>query len=185
MEPNTTPESASLIKDNKKLIIGGAVVVVIALGWFMFGGKNKQVVAPTTDTQVQTENQTPTAAVPTTPAKKTSTVPAQGSIPVQEINPNPIATNPQTLTVTFTGGSFTPNSLTIKKGWTVKFVNKGQSSMWVASGPHPMHTNYPAFDQRASVGSEGSYSFTFDKVGTWKYHNHLNSSQTGTIVVEP
>lgn len=56
--------------------------------------------------------------------------------------------------------------------------------MWVASNPHPIHTNYPAFDEKAPVINGSSWSFTFDKIGTWGYHNHRNPSSGGTIVVE-
>jgi plastocyanin len=180
--PNTTPEPASSM--NKNWIIGIVVVVIIVLGWFVFGSGSKQAVAPTTENQTQTQSQTP-ATVPVTPSQKTSTTPAKGNPAVQEINPNPTATNPQTLSVTFTGGSFSPNPLTIKKGYIVKFVNKGESSMWVASDPHPTHTGYPGFDEKVAVGSEGSYSFTFNKVGTFGYHNHLNPMQKGVIIVQP
>ena len=56
--------------------------------------------------------------------------------------------------------------------------------MWVASAPHPTHTNYPGFDAKQGVASGEKYSFTFDKAGSWNYHDHLIPSNFGTIVVE-
>jgi hypothetical protein len=67
--------------------------------------------------------------------------------------------------------------------------------MWVASNPHPAHTGYDgtsrqqhcpntantAFDECAP-GS--TYSFTFNKVGTWGYHNHMNPGSQGTVIVQ-
>ncbi|MBI3074974.1 MAG: hypothetical protein HYY92_02035, partial [Parcubacteria group bacterium] len=99
-------------------------------------------------------------------------------------------------TITYTASGFSPSSLSIARGEIVRFVNEGGATMWVASALHPTHTVYGgttleehcgngvannAFDQCAS-GSE--YSFPFEKAGTWKYHNHLNVSHTGTIIVE-
>jgi len=87
-------------------------------------------------------------------------------------------------TVTFDGTAFSPASLTIKAGTTVTFVNNSDQPMWVASNPHPTHTDYPGFDELKGVGKGGTYSFKFDRVGTWGYHNHLDSGIMGTIVVQ-
>jgi len=87
-------------------------------------------------------------------------------------------------TVTYTNDGFAPAELTVKAGTTVTFINQSGSPMWVASAPHPTHTLYPEFDEKASVTKGGSYSFTFDKVGTHPYHNHLHPSNYGKIIVE-
>ncbi|MBI3558931.1 hypothetical protein HY085_00905 [Candidatus Gottesmanbacteria bacterium] len=79
-----------------------------------------------------------------------------------------------------TDAGFSPDSVTIKKGTAVKFVNKSSAPMWVASTPHPIHTDYPGFDQKANGDI---YTFTFDKVGSWKYHNHSPFSPGGMVVV--
>ncbi len=55
--------------------------------------------------------------------------------------------------------------------------------MWTASAPHPQHTNYAGFDQLKSVPNGGTYEFTFTKVGTWKYHNHVAPTFTGSVTV--
>lgn len=100
-----------------------------------------------------------------------------------------------TASVSYNGSTFSPSTVTIARGGTVTFTSTGPS-MWVASGPHPEHTGYDgttraahcvpgfngttAFDQ-CSGGQ--SYSFTFSKTGTWTYHNHLNASAFGKVVV--
>jgi len=86
--------------------------------------------------------------------------------------------------VNFDGKTFSPQNITIKAGETVKFINKSDSLMWVASNPHPIHTDYSEFDNREEIGQGESYEFTFTQVGNWKYHNHRNSSQVGTVVVK-
>lgn len=86
--------------------------------------------------------------------------------------------------ITYTDAGFMPQTITIKSGDIVTFVNQSSRKMWTASDPHPAHTNYPDFDEKVSVGKGESWSFVFDKVGSWGYHNHNNPSDTGTIVVK-
>jgi plastocyanin len=99
-----------------------------------------------------------------------------------------------TATVTYTSSGFSPDPVTIKQGGTVTFVNKSNGGMLVASNAHPTHTQYSgtsrqqhcpdtagtAFDQ-CVAGS--TYTFTFQKVGSWNYHNHVNADDGGTINV--
>lgn len=101
---------------------------------------------------------------------------------------------PMTATVTFDGNSFSPATVTIAKGGTVTFVSTA-GNMWVASNAHPEHTGYSgtsrsqhcpdtsgtAFDQ-CTPGK--SYSFTFQKTGTWPYHDHLAAVLGGTVIVQ-
>ena len=98
------------------------------------------------------------------------------------------------VTVTYSDAGFSPKSVTVLVGTKVIFVNQSTKNMWVASAKHPDHTVYSgtslaqhcpdtansAFDQ---CSTSTSYSFTFNKVGTWKYHNHVNASDFGTVVV--
>jgi plastocyanin len=78
---------------------------------------------------------------------------------------------------------YTPATFTIKKGTKVTFHNKGTGQMWPASAPHPTHTDYPEFDPKKAIASGQSWSFTFDKTGTFRFHDHLNSSKFGSITV--
>ncbi|MEM0476572.1 MAG: cupredoxin domain-containing protein [Candidatus Aenigmatarchaeota archaeon] len=87
---------------------------------------------------------------------------------------------------------FVPQTLRIKVGDTVTFVNKDSSPHWPASDPHPTHTDYPekggcissAFDTCRGLRQGESWNFTFKYKGTWNYHDHLNPSLRGTIIVE-
>jgi plastocyanin len=99
-------------------------------------------------------------------------------------------------TVTYTSSGFSPASVTIKQGGTVTFVNQGGGSMDIASDPHPNHNGYdgtsrnthcaPSFSgakpfDQCRAGA--SFSFTFTKVGSWGYHNHLNEADGGVVNV--
>lgn len=88
-----------------------------------------------------------------------------------------------TTTVLMKEDSFEPENLTIKKGATVTFKNEDKAARWPASNLHPTHTIYPEFDPQRPVETGQSWSFTFDKVGTWKYHDHLIPSIRGIIIV--
>lgn len=103
------------------------------------------------------------------------------SEPAQDNDPDSVSA---THTVTYTNSGFSPSSLTIKQGDTVNFVNQSDRDFWPASNDHPNHTIYSDFDARDEIESGGSYSFTFERVGAWGYHNHELEGHTGTIVVE-
>ena len=145
-------------------------IVVIAAGYFLFVHK---AAAPTT-------------AQPAAPVEATPTASSTGAAPVNAA-----------ATVTYTNQGFSPSTVTIKKGQTVEFVNNSAGSMCIASNPHPIHNGYSgttqtqhcpntagiAFDECTLVSSGGTYTFTFQKVGSWGYHNHADHSMTGTVVV--
>tara|TARA_Y100001951_G_C11196943_1_gene214853 strand:+ start:283 stop:747 length:465 start_codon:yes stop_codon:yes gene_type:complete len=80
-------------------------------------------------------------------------------------------------------GSFVPETLTISQGDRVTWTNEGSRSVWPASNNHPTHKLYLGFDSLKGLKLGGSYSFTFNEVGTWKYHDHLRSSVRGTVIV--
>ena len=86
--------------------------------------------------------------------------------------------------VEITDDGFEPSSLTVSSGDSVTFENKSSDDSWPASDVHPTHQNYPGFDAKNALLSGESYSFTFEKTGSWGYHNHLEPDQQGTIVVE-
>ena len=90
----------------------------------------------------------------------------------------------ETTIVSYTDEGFTPAVLTVKTGTTVTFKNDSGELMWVASNPHPTHTGYAAFDADVGMTQGGIYTFTFNSIGTFGYHNHLNPSRAGTIIVQ-
>jgi plastocyanin len=150
---------------NKTLIIVLVVVILIIGAFFLFGNKST---APTVQDTQQTPNTTNNNVTPAPSVTQTTTT----------------GNTKNAVTVTYTDNGFSPQTITIKKGDIVTFVNKSSIGMWVASNPHPVHTDYPGFDEKAAVGNGGSWSFTFDVVGTHGYHNHKNPSTLGTVVVE-
>lgn len=85
--------------------------------------------------------------------------------------------------ITYTDSGFSPAQVNVKVGDTVTFKNDSESTVQVNSAPHPVHTQFPELNI-GSIAAGESRTVTFTTAGTKKYHNHLNPSQNGTIVVE-
>lgn len=135
-----------------------------------------------------------------TPATDTATVPDKNTnlpntnTPEQNAASSTVSTPTKETTVTYGPKGFEPKAITIKAGQTVTFVNESENGMWVGSSKHPIHADYPektskdclgsAFDQCAASGTGTSYSFTFNKKGSWNYHNHVAPNNWGTVIVE-
>jgi len=110
--------------------------------------------------------------------------------------PAPEAGNERTIRVTAEG--FVPSALTIKKGESVTWMNETDRNVWPASAMHPTHMVYPGsdikkcdtaeaatiFDSCAGITPGSSWSFVFNEVGTWKYHDHLRATVFGSITVQ-
>jgi plastocyanin len=157
------------------------VLVVIVVGGFIWWQSSQSSApAPTTDVNV-TDTTTP---VPTaTTSSSTTSTDTSGSAAAGGA------------TISYDGKSFSPSTVTIKKGETVTW-NDTSGTMWVASAPHPAHTGYDGTSRTAhcAPGYTGAapfdqcvlgstYTFTFDKVGTWPYHDHMNATAFGKVVV--
>lgn len=150
----------------KNIIIFAIIALIIAgVGLFFFSPKR----TATTTTSTTSTNQ---------PANPQSGQPVQG----QGTANTPITqSNDQTITLASTG--FTPTTITVKTGTKVTWVNRSGSMGDVDSDPHPIHTSYPPMN--FGTFSDGStISLVFTKVGSYHYHNNLNPSQTGTIIVQ-
>jgi len=68
-------------------------------------------------------------------------------------------------------------------GTKVVWIKKSGAVATVNSADHPTHLVYPPINM-GEFKDGTSVQLVFDKPGTYKYHNHLIPSQTGTVVVE-
>lgn len=95
--------------------------------------------------------------------------------------------------ITYTDAGYSPASITINRGQTVRFVNQSSRDFWPASAMHPTHEVYPedrpgqclgsAFDACEAIPPGGQYSFTFNQEGEWGYHDHIDAQYFGRITV--
>jgi plastocyanin len=159
---------------------GWIAVVVVGLvlllgGWWLLAMNN----------QPATETTTPTNDSQSTPPTQENTNNGSSNEEQAPSLPDTSAEEgAKTITVSYTNNGFQPSNLgTIKAGDKVVFTNNSSGQMVVASDPHPAHSNYPEFES-SSLGAGQSYTFTFQKTGTWGFHNHLNSSHKGTVTVQ-
>ena len=100
----------------------------------------------------------------------------------------------QPITVTYTDTGFSPETIEIESGETVRWVNNSTRNLWVASAVHPTHTLYPlkadgdclgsSFDACTGIAPDESFEFTFNESGSWNYHNHLSIGRRGTVEVK-
>lgn len=81
-------------------------------------------------------------------------------------------------------GSFSPSTLTIQKNTRVVFKNTGNRPHWPASDFHPTHGIYPEFDPQEGIAPGSEWGYKFEKLGKWKFHDHLEPEARGLIIVE-
>jgi hypothetical protein len=85
--------------------------------------------------------------------------------------------------ITRTRSGFVPSSITITQGDTITFKSELKDPFWPASNVHPSHSIYPEFDPKTRIFPPNSWTFEFDKVGHWGFHDHLSPNFEGVITV--
>lgn len=88
----------------------------------------------------------------------------------------------ETATITYTDEGFSPSTLTVKKGTIVTVDNKSSRSVQFSSNDHPAHTDDPEINMPV-IASGVKGTFTATTVGTHGFHDHLDDSKVGTLVV--
>lgn len=150
-----------------------AALALIALGWFALSAN--RAAAPTEE--------------PATASAETAPLPS-----TDEEDGGPAFT-----IITLTDSGFSPRTVTVAAGETVRFINDSSRSMWVGADEHPTHTEYDgtsarehcvdgaaiggSFDQCAAVARGEYWDYTFTRAGTFNFHNHTGASSVGTVVV--
>ena len=81
----------------------------------------------------------------------------------------------KTTTVSIKNFAFNPANATVAPGTTVTWVNNDQTA-------HTVTANNGAFDS-GTLQPGKSYSFKFDKAGTYAYHCNIHPYMTATVTV--
>lgn len=148
---------------NKWIAISVVVLLVAAGAVLVF--TNRQ-----TGTTMTSENEsTITETTPSTTGTATQ--------PMEE------GTTSATANVVLTPSGFEPKNLTIKAGTKVVWTNKSGKLSTVNSDNHPTHL-LNSFLNLGTFKDGESLEVVFDKPGTYGYHDHLDASRVGTVVVE-
>lgn len=85
--------------------------------------------------------------------------------------------------IIFDGASFSPQTLTVQSGETVTIRNTSSQVLEFDSDPHPAHTDNTELNVGVVRPGE-SQTFTVDRVGTYGYHDHLDSRISAELIVE-
>ena len=85
--------------------------------------------------------------------------------------------------INLTESGYNPQTLTIKAGTKVTWNNESGEAATVNSANHPTHQIYPPLNLGEFADGD-SLSLVFNTPGTYKYHNHLDSSVFGSVIVE-
>lgn len=80
-------------------------------------------------------------------------------------------------------GGFVPSELTIQAGDTITFKNVRTIDAWPASDPHPTHEYLKGFDPGKAILPGGEWSITFATSGSFRFHDHLDVTAQGRIIV--
>ncbi|MDB5164101.1 MAG: plastocyanin [Candidatus Saccharibacteria bacterium] len=98
------------------------------------------------------------------------------SSPTSNTSTNTPATSQNAVSIS--NFSFSPSSITVKKGTKVTWTNKDSTS-------HTVTPDKPDADFKGSdtLSNGDSYSVTFNTVGTFTYHCNIHSNMTGSVKV--
>ena len=167
------------------------LISFLFIGLFIISCSSKQLATLPESKVVETSAPQPDVA-------QTPSIQEKTEIPTQDPLISTAALPPEEHRIEITSSGFSPKTITIKTGETVNFVNKDTKFHWPASNLHPVHNTYPGsgirkcgtaeeptiFDACHGLSQNQQFTFTFTHQGRWPYHDHLNPSNSGTVVVE-
>ncbi|MDZ4226973.1 MAG: hypothetical protein U1D26_00675 [Patescibacteria group bacterium] len=173
-------------------IIGIIIIAIGGLWWWQSAqvpaSGDPEAAADTQDIGENTEGSSATQATPSQESGGSTSVNANAGVSIEG--------TPMSATVTYNGSTFSPATVTIRQGGTVTFTDTS-GTMWVASGLHPSHAQYDGTSRQEHCSGDYSgpapfdqcspsstYQYTFGKVGSWGYHDHVNTSARGFVVVK-
>ncbi|OGG11905.1 hypothetical protein A2Z00_00945 [Candidatus Gottesmanbacteria bacterium RBG_13_45_10] len=159
---------------NNKIFLGLLILAAgVLVGWYVLKGPSNS--GGTANNPSQQQQTTPSGA-----SGALAPLTGSGASGASDLTKGGVT---ERTVVAYTDLGFAPSPVTVKQGTTVTFVNNSSRGMWVASDVHPTHLLLPGFDELSSAVKGGTYDYTFVKVGTWTYHNHVNPSDTGSVTV--
>lgn len=144
----------------RNIIIIAAIIVIVLVGvWFLVARNDDD-----SETAVSENTNVPSESTPSATPESSSEI-----------------------TITITDAGFSPTSAAIKSGGTITWVNNSSRDVQIGANPHPEHTGnreVSGGEYTLVVAPGQQKSITVEKTGTFGFHNHLNSSQEATVIVE-
>ena len=84
-----------------------------------------------------------------------------------------------TAAVTAKDNGFSPATIKIQKGQDVTWTNESHAPLQIVGD-----LKTTGLQQSEAISPGETYSFTFDKTGTFNYHDSSNINHKGTVIVE-
>jgi plastocyanin len=81
--------------------------------------------------------------------------------------------------VDITGTSFMPATISVKVGQAVEWTNTDNTNHGIASD-----NTVPAFKSKQILSNNDSFSYVFNKAGTYPYHDTFNTKLAGIVIVK-
>lgn len=148
----------------RSLIIGVIVVAVLALGTFVLiqGNNNKKTDGASQETDGTLGSSTSGSGETDQPAA-------------------------EEVTITYTDRGFEPSFSVVKSGGKIIWVNSSSSELQIGTDPHPSHTGNKEITGNQfvlTIEPGASETVTVEEKGTFGFHNHLISDDTGSVAVK-
>jgi len=173
-----------MIKASSYFLISMAIIVVFGAAFYILTAENIDFFGE--------KKSAPRSILPSLPVDNAEKVITQeifptaivtpGTQPKKEVRSAPIQKPESTPPLNESGSiiqsvslepdGFKPRIVVIYAGDTVKWINNDMQLHWPASDPHPTHTGLAGFDPLADLLPGESFSFTFNSVGVYGYHDH-------------
>jgi plastocyanin len=100
-------------------------------------------------------------------------------------SPKATTAKSEPVAVQITPSGFQPTVVTVSRGATVTWTNTDTAMHQVAADPYPKDDSINGFDSTIQLNQADTLSFTFNKPGTYTYHDEKNPLKfKGTIVVK-
>lgn len=91
---------------------------------------------------------------------------------------------PEEASISISSTKFNPESISVKKGTLVTWVNDDSAIHHPAADPHPTHDQSGNIGEGDVLAKGETFSYTFEKEGTYTYHDNLNPLKLkGTVIV--
>jgi len=149
---------------NRGLIVG---IVIVLIAVVLIGGLTFYILATKTSIKLNNINNNPPSS---------NTQPSTNTNPPETNNTNTeISSTPKTYDVEIKDFAFSPSTLTIKKGDSVKWTNKD-------SVRHTATSDDGVFDSPLLSDGE-SFTFTFNEAGEFLYHCRPHPYMRARIIV--
>lgn len=86
--------------------------------------------------------------------------------------------------IEITPTGFVPSTLNVQPNTNVVWINEDVNPHLPAADPYPTHASLPNLVAPRALGQKETYTFKVSKPETIHYHDDVNPTLAGTIVVE-